>query len=304
MAIEKTGAIVIAVSSGRCRLFFEGREIDCVIPPDIARRQRSALAVGDRVIAEQADGGVWRLVRILPRRTVLSRSDPLQPHLERLIAANIDLVVHVVSVKSPPLRPRLIDRFLIAIQRGGAEAAICVNKIDLLSDRQDALQPLRVYEELHVPLIACSTRSGEGLDALRALLEGKTSALVGHSGVGKSSILNALDARLQLVTGDLHKRGSGRHTTSASTLFDLGDDTYVIDTPGIREFGLWDLTPESLRESFAEFQEAAEWCRFNDCTHLHEPDCEVKRRVEGGQIHPARYDTYVRLAEDLARDDH
>ncbi len=294
--------MVIAVSSGRCSLFSEGREFDCVIPSGIARRQRSTLAVGDRVVCEQTDRGVWRLVKILPRRTVLSRSDPSHPDRQHLIAANIDLVVHVVSVKSPPLRPRLIDRFLIAIQRGGAEGAICINKIDLASDRQKALQPLRVYQALHVPMIACSTRTGEGLDQLRTLLDGKTSALVGHSGVGKSSILNALDARLQLATRDLHKQGSGRHTTSAATLIDLGDETYVIDTPGIREFGLSDLTLESLRGYFPEFEEAAEWCRFNDCTHLHEPDCEVKRRVETGEIDRARYETYVRLAEDLEGD--
>jgi len=291
------GAIVIAISSARCRLFFDGRELDCVVPSEIARRQRSALTVGDRVVAEAVEGNLFRLVSILPRRTVLSRPDPLNPRMERLIAANIDIAVNVVSIKAPPLRPRLIDRFLIAIQRGGAQAAICVNKIDLADDRDAALQPLRTYEQLAVPVIACSTRSGEGIDALRALIEGKTCAFVGHSGVGKSSILNALDARLRLATADVaRKRGTGRHTTTASTLFDLGDETYVIDTPGIREFGLWDITPEALREAFPEFQEVAEWCRFNDCTHLHEPDCEVKKRVERGEISPARYESYVRLA--------
>jgi ribosome biogenesis GTPase len=297
-------AIVIAVASGRCRIFFDGREVDCVIPSEIAKNQRSTLAVGDRVVAEPIEGALWRLTEILPRRTVLSRPDPFNPRVERLIAANIDLVANVVSIKNPPLRPRLIDRFLIATQRGGAQPAICVNKIDLVSDRDDALQPLRIYEELQIPVVACSTKTGEGIDALRTLLTGKTSALVGHSGVGKSSILNALDASLSLATADVHKKGTGRHTTTSSTLFDLGDDTYVIDTPGIREFGLWDVTPEALRESFPEFQEAAEWCRFNDCTHLHEPDCEVKRRLERGEIHRVRYDTYVRLAEDLSRDNH
>ena len=169
---------------------------------------------------------------------MLSRPDPLNPHLQRLIAANIDVVANVVSTKLPPLRPRLIDRFLIAIQRGGAAPLIVVNKIDLDRD----LTPLRVYEELGVPVIGCSTKSGEGLDALRAAVSGKTSALVGHSGVGKSSILNALDERLQIATGDLHRRGTGRHTTTSSTLHDLGGGTLIVDTPGIRELGLWDLT--------------------------------------------------------------
>src|SRR2546430_2783323 len=289
------GAVVINVTSARCRVFHDGRELDCIVPPEIAARQKSALAVGDRVLLDDADGAA-RLAAILPRRSVLSRPDPLNPHLQRLIAANIDVVANVVSMKSPPLRPRLIDRFLIAIQRGGAAPLIVVNKIDLDRD----LTSLSVYEELGVPVIGCSTKSGEGLDTLRAAVSGTTSALVGHSGVGKSSILNALDERLQLVTGDLHRRGTGRHTTTSSTLHDLGGGTLIVDTPGIRELGLWDLTPRALRESFPEFDEAAELCRFNDCTHLHEPACDVKERVERGELSRARYDTYLRLMEDLS----
>jgi len=295
LTIEPGGAaVVMNVASGRCRVFRDGRELDCIVPAEIAARQKSSLAVGDRVLLD--DASPPRLTEILPRRTVLSRPDPANPRRERLIAANIDVVANVVSMKSPPLRPRLIDRYLIAVQRGGAAPLIVVNKIDLDRD----LTPLRVYEELGIPVIPCSTKSGEGLDALRAALSGKMSALVGHSGVGKSSILNALDARLQLATGELHRRGTGRHTTSSSTLHDLGGGTLIIDTPGIREFGLWDLTPRALRESFPEFDEAAELCRFNDCTHLHEPACEVKERVASGALSRARYDTYVRLAEDLA----
>ncbi|MEK6375613.1 MAG: ribosome small subunit-dependent GTPase A [Acidobacteriota bacterium] len=298
----RDAAMVISVSSGRCRLFQHGREIDCIVPSEIAVRQKSALAVGDRVVTETVDG-ICRLAAILPRRTVLSRPDPLNPHRQRLIAANIDVVIHVVSVKKPPLRPRLIDRYLIAIQRGGAQPLICVNKIDLIApeDRATELAPLDVYRAIEVPVIVCSSRSGDGFDALRGAVAGKTCALVGHSGVGKSSILNALDERLQIATGDLHRRGTGRHTTSASTLHDLGDGTLLIDTPGIREFGLWDLQPDTLRDYFPEFAEPAESCRFNDCTHLHEPQCEVKERVAAGEINAARYGAYVRLAEDLAQ---
>jgi ribosome biogenesis GTPase len=125
-------------------------------------------------------------------------------------------------------------------------------------------------------------------------------ALVGHSGVGKTSILNALDERLQLATNTLHrKRGTGRHTTTASTLYDFGGGTYLIDTPGIREFGLWDLDRDSLRDYFPEFDEPSESCRFTNCTHVHEPDCEVQARVEAGELNAARYETYVRLWGDL-----
>ena len=298
----RDAAIVISIGKARCRLFHDQREFDCLVPAELAMRQKSALAVGDRVVTEVADG-VCRLAGVLPRRTVLSRPDPLNPHLQRLIAANIDVVIHVVSVKAPPLRPRLIDRFLIAIQRGGAQAAICVNKIDLLDDEERAreLASLDPYRALGVPVIACSVKGNEGIAELRALVDGKTCALVGHSGVGKSSILNALDERLDITTGELHKRGTGRHTTTASTLHDLGDDTYLIDTPGIREFGLWNMTLDTLHDYFPEFAEPGEYCRFNDCTHLHEPGCAVKERAEAGELSGARYDAYVRLAEDLSQ---
>jgi ribosome biogenesis GTPase len=309
-------AIVMAVMSARCRVFDRGEERDCIVPPHIAMKRKSALAVGDRVIIAQ-EGETWRVETVLPRRSVLARPDPLHKHLQRLIAANIDVVVNVVSVKSPPLRPRLIDRVLIAIQRGGAQPVICVNKIDLLESNAAAvggasigspagegagapLSTLSRYRDLGVPVIPCSTKTGKGLDELRAAVEGKVAALVGHSGVGKSSILNALDERLQLVTGGLHRRGTGRHTTTRSTLYDFGGGTLLIDTPGIREFGLWDLDRESLRDYFPELTEPSEFCRFTDCSHVHEPDCEVKRRVEAGTLDHARYQTYARLYADLA----
>jgi len=247
------------------------------------------------------EGGIWRVRVVLPRHSVLARPDPLHAHRQRLIAANVDVVIHVVSVKAPPLRPRLIDRFLIAIQRGGAQPVLCVNKVDLLDseEREQELEKLAPYLDLDVPIIGCSTKTGEGLDSLREAVQGKMAALVGHSGVGKSSILNALNTSLQLATNPLLKRGSGSHTTTASTLYDFGGGTYLIDTPGIREFGLWDLDRETLRDYFPEFAEPSELCRFTNCTHVHEPDCEVKDRVERDELNAARYETYVRLWNDL-----
>ncbi|HKR64236.1 MAG TPA: ribosome small subunit-dependent GTPase A, partial [Thermoanaerobaculia bacterium] len=297
----RDAGIVMSVSSGRCRVFRDGQELDCAVPPELAVRQKSALAVGDRVSVSD-DAGLWRVEAVLPRRTVLARPDPLHAHRQRLVVANVDVVIHVVSIKSPPLRPRLIDRYLIAIQRGGAQPVICINKVDLLDadERTEELHRLAPYLNLGVPIIGCSTKTGEGLDALRAQVEGKMSALVGHSGVGKSSILNALNENLQLATNTLQrKRGTGRHTTTASTLYDFGGGTYLIDTPGIREFGLWDLDRETLRDYFPEFVEYAELCRFTNCTHVHEPDCEVQRAAEDEELNAARYETYVRLWEDL-----
>ena len=299
---EDEVAVVFNASSGRCRVLRNGEELDCVVPPELAMRQKSILAVGDRVLVRE-ESGVWKLEHVLPRRSVLARPDPLHKHVQRLIAANVDVVIHVVSLKSPPLRPRLIDRFLIAIQRGGARPVICVNKVDLLSpeERDAELPKLAPYLDLDVPVIGCSTKTGEGLEQLRREVDGKMAALVGHSGVGKSSILNALDESLQLTTNTLNrKRGTGRHTTTSSTLYDFGGGTFLIDTPGIREFGLWDLDRDSLRGYFPEFHEPSESCRFTNCTHVHEPDCQVKELVESGGLNEARYETYVRLWEDLA----
>ncbi|HYC93543.1 MAG TPA: ribosome small subunit-dependent GTPase A [Thermoanaerobaculia bacterium] len=294
-------AIVMSVASARCRVFRDGLELDVMVPPEMAVRQKSVLAVGDRVLLSD-ESGVLRVQSVLPRRTVLARPDPLHAHRQRLIAANVDVVIHVVSLKAPVLRPRLIDRYLIAIQRGGAQPVLCVNKVDLLTAEEldEELEKLAPYLGLGVPIIGCSTKTGEGLERLRTEVEGKMAALVGHSGVGKSSILNALDESLQLATNTLHrKRATGRHTTSASTLYDFGGGTYLIDTPGIREFGLWDLDRDTLRDYFPEFTEPSELCRFTNCTHVHEPHCEVKERVESGDLNAARYETYVRLWEDL-----
>lgn len=302
-AADAAAAIVMSATGNSARVFSAGEELDCFVPPHISMKRGSALAAGDRVQLVSEEHG-WRVESVLPRRSVLARPDPINRHLQRMIAANIDLVVHVVSVKSPPLRPRLIDRYLIAIQRGGARPVICVNKVDLLEPAALAteLAKLDPYRNLGVPVIPVSTKTGEGIEALRSECEARTCALVGHSGVGKSSLLNALDTRLMLATNTMHRRGTGRHTTTRATLYDFGGDTYLIDTPGIREFGLWDLDRETLRDYFPEFHEPSESCRFTDCSHVHEPDCEVKQRVEDGQLDRARYETYVRTFESLGEE--
>jgi ribosome biogenesis GTPase len=302
-AARRCDGIVISVSRGMCRVATADALLDCRLRPELLVEQQSSVAVGDRVTVALHEG-LSMVEDVGPRRTVLSRPDPHDPRRQRVVAANLDVVVHVVSLKSPPLRPRLIDRYLIAISRGGAQPAICVNKIDLVApeELEDALEPLAPHVELGIPIVLCSSKTLEGIDNLRDLVAGRTAALVGHSGVGKSSILNALDTRLELATGALHrKRGTGRHTTHASTLYEFADGTRLVDTPGIREFGLWDLDAPTLRYYFPEFEPVAVACRFNDCTHTHEPECAVHEAVENGAIAQERYETYLRIAEDLRK---
>lgn len=289
---------VITVGPRTCQVVLDGRTVECTLSADLASSQQTDLAVGDEAILEKR-GGSYIVHGAKPRRTKLSRPDPGKASLERVVVANVDRVVVVVSVVSPPLHPRLIDRYLIAIQRGGAQMALAVNKLDLLEDPSEELAKLRPYEALGVPVVRCSAARGEGREELRELLKGSLSAFVGHSGVGKSSLLNSLKPELALDTGSVSESyGRGTHTTTASTLWDLGEGTRVIDTPGIRSFGLWNIREEDVPWYFPEFALAGK-CKFSDCTHTHEPNCAVKEAIEREEISEDRYDTYLRIRRSL-----
>lgn len=291
---EKKGGAAGAVAAG---LAVETGPGFCDVVCGAERvRCRSAgdTVVGDRVLFSPERR---RIEEILPRRTVLSRSDPANPHLERIIAANIDVVVNVVSIKSPPLRPGLIDRYLIATGKSGAEALVCVNKIDLVESAEE-LTSISAYQKAGVAVVLCSAATGEGLQMLSQAIAGKLCVFAGHSGVGKSSLLNALDPGLDLVTGSVSEANEkGRHTTTSSALYRLSNAAMVIDTPGIREFGLWDIAPADLHRYYAEF--AAYACSFSDCSHSHEPGCGVKTAVESGEIPEFRYQGYLRILATL-----
>jgi ribosome biogenesis GTPase len=292
---------VIAIGPRSAEVVLDGRVLTCLLAKEIADKQQSEIAVGDLVEIEQRGEHTAIIQAVRPRRSKLSRPDPDRNVHERVIVANVDIVVVVVSVVSPPLHPRLIDRYLIAIRRGGAEAVICVNKADLLSETEleAELEVLQPYDRLGIPIVRCSAAERRGSDQLRELLNGKVSAFVGHSGVGKSSLLNALKPELKLEVGSVSEGyGRGTHTTTRSTMWDLGEDTKIIDTPGVRSFGLWKLRAEELPWYFPEFA-AIGGCKFRDCAHSHEPDCGVKAAVESGEISRDRYDTYLRILASL-----
>ncbi|MBI3694327.1 MAG: ribosome small subunit-dependent GTPase A [Acidobacteria bacterium] len=281
-----TPGLVIGVGPGACTVLCRGEQLTC--------RPFPGLAVGDRVLLDRR-----KIEQILPRSTTLSRPDPHNPRVERVIAANIDVVVIVVSVRAPELRPGLIDRYLVAIERSGTEPVVCVNKMDL-AESESELAPLDPYHSLGIVVVPVSAATGEGIGELLEILAGRMAVLAGHSGVGKSSLLNAMCPELSLETRSVSEvHGKGRHTTTSSQLYEMSNGARIIDTPGIREFGLWQLGREELHGHFHEFDAWGGECRFADCTHTHEPGCAVKQAVEAGQIPRARYEAYCRILGSL-----
>lgn len=293
---------IVALTAGGCEVLCEGERLQCILRPEITVGQQTGIAVGDEVAFSTAADGTSIVEEVLPRRSALSRPDPRNPEIARVIAANIDSVVVVASVVSPSLEPNLIDRFLLAIEHSGAEPIICLNKIDLIEEGEGEggeLAKIDPYRQIGLTVAVCSAVTGSGIDQLCQLLEGKICVFVGHSGVGKSSLLNVLDPELQLATRPVRSDGKGRHVTTRSAMYELPGGFRIIDTPGIREFGLWKMAPEQLRWYFPEFEPYAPECKFGDCSHTHEPDCAVVQAVEAEEIPAARYRSYLRILETL-----
>ncbi len=293
---------VVGLTSSRCRVQTSEGRLEALLATHILRQAHCAIAVGDFVRVERTQGEPARVLLVEPRRTKLSRRDP-GPKIERVVAANVDVVGIVVSVGEPPLHPRLIDRYLMAIQAGGARPILCVNKVDQLTTEAlqiSELSKLVPYDWMGDDVVLCSAETGLGVETLRTRLRNQLSVFVGHSGVGKSSLVNALAPDLRLEVGAVSTGyGRGTHTTTASTLHELEGGIRLIDTPGIRSFGLWDITQEDLADSFPDFAPFIERCKYRDCRHDREPRCGVKDAVESGELHAYRYETYLRLMEEL-----
>jgi ribosome biogenesis GTPase len=276
--------IVISVFRGGCEVACGDRVHEVRLIGRHALREVS-LAVGDDVTFDRERAV---LLDVLPRRTVLRRRRPRDdPRQEQVIAANMDCLAIVASVQDPPFRPRLVDRFMLAALAGGLEAMLLVNKIDLLPD--GALPEEMQQLEVALPVLPISARTGAGLEAVRERLAGIRTVLAGHSGVGKSSLLNALQPELRLET--------------RATLYRLHGGAIVVDTPGVREIATGAIEPAALERVYPDVAALAPDCRFRDCHHQREPDCAVREAVERGALPAARYAHYRRLVADIERAD-
>ena len=264
------------------------------------RQNLGEIVCGDRVLWQPVDGGAGVVVALLERDTVLSRPD--HAGHDKPIAANISQLVVVLAPRPEPTG-FLLDQYLIAAERIGVRGALCLNKADLLDDTERAAfrQRFAHYEDLGYPLVQVSAKTTHGLEPLFERLRGHTSILVGQSGVGKSSLINALLPNPELLEGALSEAtGLGRHTTSAATLYALECGGEIIDSPGVRSFRLGRLTRQELEDGFPELRTLKGQCRFNDCTHRHEPGCAVRKALEAGRIHPDRLASFHHLAAQAA----
>ena len=253
------------------------------------RYQKITPLVGDRVAITVQDDGSGSLDHILPRRNAFQRP----------AVANLDQLVIIASGAIPVSDPFLLDRIISLAESKGCQPVLCINKWDLVQ----AEDLLAIYQAAGIPTLSVSAATGQGIEELRGLLAGKISAFTGNSGVGKSSILNALEPNFGLATGEIsEKLGRGRHTTRHVELFSLGEDTYIIDTPGFSSFDTAEMDlalKQHLPETFPEFAPYVDDCRFTGCTHTKEKGCRVLQAVKDGLIPVSRHRSYVRLFDEL-----
>jgi ribosome biogenesis GTPase len=322
-------AVVFRKTTGHYTVHANGRDIDCVLssllhkqliyptadPTSLWRKVQDVreiehvdpIAIGDRVrVVHFADAGQNRgmITEILPRRSKLSRpaTVPGQRIFEQVIASNVNLVLPVFAIAEPTPRWGLLDRYLVSAESSKLPVLIVITKLDLAWKNKEFDSDLEVYRRAGYPIQLASANTGEGIEELKQTLQGKMSVLVGKSGVGKTSLLNAIQPGLGLRVREVSKgdQGKGRHTTTHLEMFTLDFGGAIVDTPGMREFGLWEISGEELAYLFPEMADHVGKCKFGlSCHHDTEPGCAIRKAVVAGDINPHRYKSYMNLRREL-----
>jgi ribosome biogenesis GTPase len=290
--------VVTRYQSGFFTIKTADRLVTCSLRGRLKRRsvQGDIISIGDQVqISLQMDGS-GAIESIEPRHSELVRLDPTpKGDFRQILLSNPDQVVAVFACTQPEPHLRMLDRFLVIAEKQGLSALIVANKVDLIG-LKEAKKIFKVYPTLGYPVIFTSAKKQSGLEEFRKSLTGKISALAGPSGVGKSSLLNAIQPGLGLAVREIGARNErGRHTTVVREMFPVEGGGYVADLPGLRKLSLWDVEPEELDGYFPEIRGLVSQCQFNDCSHFDEPGCAITQAVEEGTILPERYESYVRL---------
>ena len=314
--------VVFRKNLGHYSVHTERRDIDCVLssrlrkqliyptadPSSLRHRVQQVreidhvdpIAIGDWVLIMDAGDGSGMITEILPRRNKLSRPATTtgQRVFEQVIVTNADQVVPVFAAASPPPKLHLLDRYLVSAEASELPSLICITKVDLLTDRSEIDEVVDSYQRIGYRVHCVSSVTGEGLEEIKMSLQGRISVLVGKSGVGKTSLLNVIQPGLGLRVKEVSQGhlGKGLHTTTHLEMFTLDISGAVIDTPGMREFGLWDSDTASLDQFFPEMRHLIGKCKFGlDCRHDEEPDCAIRKAVVNGEISPYRYQSYLKM---------
>ena len=276
----------------------DGTQSSCAVRgllKSLATDQRHVVAAGDQVYFRPEGTSQGIILAVKERHGVLSRTSKGRRHI---IVSNVDLLLIIASAAEPDLKPHLIDRFLVTAEQASLEPVIVINKVDLIDPVE--LQPvIGVYAQMGYRTLMVSAALGWGVETLRDLVRGRQSVVTGQSGVGKSSLLNAIQTGLALRVQRVSQENmKGKHTTTTAELIPLAAGGYLVDTPGIRQLELWDVSPPEVSGLFRDIRPYVSRCRFPDCTHIHEVDCAVLEAVADGRIDPRRYNSYVHLIED------
>lgn len=292
--------LVMNVQKGMYIVKTEQGELKCKLRGKLFNQQQKTatlIVVGDYVQVQHLHGDQGIIQEIQERKSKLSRKIAGKQRLEQIIAANIDQAFLVCAVKNPGYSLNGIDRYIAAAKNGGIEPIICFNKIDLI-DPETIQKDIEHYQKIGIQVICTSTMTGAGIEELRTLLIGKISLFTGSSGVGKSSLVNVLEGNEEVRTGAVGLTTcKGRHTTTSAQIYEITSGGLIVDTPGMREFGLFDAK-EGVSELFSDIEDLAGQCKYRDCTHRHEPGCAVRAALDNGDLEEQRYISYLKLMDE------